>query len=80
MSQLEVPRECAQVLCKLSPTNEEEEEEEEEGRLLTSESILTISGSLLPCETEVKKPLIEVCVDELQDLKLLEDLGATYFL
>lgn len=56
-------RECAQGLEESSPTNEEEEE------ILSSESILS-SRSLLPFEVEVKKPLIEDCMDDLKELEV----------
>lgn len=54
--------------------------DEEEDTLLTSESVLAVDGSLLPSETGAKKLLREDCPDELEDLDVLEDLGATCYL
>jgi hypothetical protein len=52
-----------------SPTYEEE--------LLNSKFVLKESGSLLPFEVEVKKPLME---DYLDDLELPNDLDTTCYL
>jgi hypothetical protein len=59
MSQLEVPRVCAQALEDPLPLIDEEE-------LLTFESVLTVGGSLLPSKANVKKPLMEGYSDELE--------------
>ena len=67
---LEVPSGGAQVLEELSPDNEE-------GKLLTSESVLIVSQSLLWTKAKVKKPLMEDCPDELEDLEVLENLVTT---
>ena len=47
------------------PTNAKDE------KLLTSDSLLAIGGSLLPSKAEVKKPLMEDYLDELEDLGVL---------
>ena len=70
---LEVPGGGAQVLEELSPHNEE-------GKLLTFESVLIVSQSVLWTKAQVKKPLMEDCPDELDDLEVLENLVMTCFL
>jgi hypothetical protein len=67
MSRLEIPGECDQRL--EVPLHVDKEEE----KLLIFESILAISGS----KAEVKKPLMEDYLDELENLEALEDLGTT---
>jgi hypothetical protein len=67
MSPLEVPRVCVQALEEPSPLDEEE-------ALLSFEFVLIVGGSLLSSEPEVKKPLMEDYLDELDDLEVKEDL------
>jgi hypothetical protein len=50
------------------------------GHLLIFESILTVGESHLLSEVDVKKPLMDGCLDALNDLEVLEDLVTTFCL
>jgi len=67
MPHLEVLGDCAQGLEESSLVEEEEE-------MITFKFVIAICGSFLPFEVEVKKPLMDDCVDELEDLEVLEEI------
>jgi len=73
MSQLEAVGECAQGREEPLIVNEEE------GKLLTSKFVLVVGVSFLLSKDEVHKPSMEVCLNDMEDLEVLEDLETTCF-